>query len=226
MEDQFENIVATLRDKAILKQHIYRNTLEVFQRMKAIGRDLTRRLSERFVDVDKEVVIDFVDDSEFEFTLKFSGDVLIFTMQTNVQTFGEEHILRKSPYILKDDHRGYYGAITVYNFMADSLKYNRLNDPGYLLARMVVNFENHFYIEGVRQMSFLHPDIAENIIDEPTLQSFIEGAILMAVEQDLYAPAFHDVQFIPLGLKLQDQMAGAAKVGFQMRGQGRGPDAG
>jgi hypothetical protein len=217
MEDQFENIVSALKDKAVLKQHIYRSTLAVFQTMKTVARDLAHRLSERFAEIDNSVMIDFVDETEFEFLLKFSGDVLIFSMQTNIQTFGEEHILRKSPYVLEDYHRGYYGTITVYNFMADSIKYNRLSDAGYLIARMVLNYEGHFYVEGIRQMNFLHPDIAVNVINDGILRSFIESAISTAIEQDLHAPAFQDVQFVPLGVKLQDQMAGAAKVGFQMR---------
>jgi hypothetical protein len=217
MEDQFENIINALKDKAVLKQHIFRSTLGVFQAVKAMAQDITGRLSARFAEIDPNVVIDYVDESEFEFLIKFSGDVLIFSMQTNVQTFGEEHILRKSPYIQEDYHRGYYGTITVYNFMADSLKYNRLNDAGYLLGRMMINFEGHYYIEGMRQLNFLHPDVATNVIDEAFLRSFIDSAILTAVEQDLYAPNFQDVQLIPLGLKLQDQMAGAAKVGFQMK---------
>jgi hypothetical protein len=217
METQFEEIVAALKDKAVLKQHIFRSTIAVFQMLRAMTDEIGKRLATKFAEIDKTVVIECTDESEFEFQIKFGGDVLMFSMQTNVQTFGPEHILTKSPYILEDIHRGYYGTLTVYNFMADSVKYNRLNDAGYLLARMMVNCDGHFYIEGLRQMNFLYPNIAENVINEAVLRSFIESSILTAIDQDLYAPAFQDVMIIPLALKLQDQMAGAAKVGFQVK---------
>lgn len=217
METQFEEIITALTEKAVLKQSIFRSTFAVFQMTKAIAADVAKRLAERFAAIDKTVVIEFAEEGQFEFQLKFGGDVLMFSMQTDVQTFGEEHILIKSAYVQENPQRGFYGTMTVYNFMADSVKYNRLNDAGYLLARMMVNFEGHYYIEGMRQMNFLHPDIAENVMSEAVLREFIQSAILLAVEQDLYAPAYQDVQVIPLALKLQDQMAGAEKVGFQMK---------
>jgi len=217
MEDKFEEIVANLTEKAGLKQHIYRSTMAVFQMLKAIAADMASRLSERFAGIDKSVEVAYAEVGEFEFQLKFGGDVLMFSMQTNVLTFGEEHILSKNAYVQEDPNRGFYGTITVYNFMADSVKYNRLNDAGYLLARMMVNGEGHYYIEGIRQLFFMHPDIAVNIISEELLREFIQSSVLLAVEQDLYAPPFQDIQVIPLALKLQDQMAGAEKVGFQMK---------
>ena len=216
MEDKLGLIVEALKDKACLKQKIYRNTREVFRQMKAIGKALAETLDERIKLHDKSVIVEYEDKGEFEFHIKFPGDLLMFTMHTNVQTFGEEHLISKNPYVLEDYRRAYFGSIMVYNFMADSLKYNRLNDPGYLLARMLLNVDGHFYIEGVRQLNFLYPDISENMIDESLLRVFIESTILTAIGQDLYAPAYQDIQVVPLGLKLDNRMTGAAKVGFQM----------
>jgi hypothetical protein len=217
MEDQLQNIIGLLQDKAVLKQHIYRATQGVFQHLKTVTEAITKALSEYFEKVDKSVIISYHDIGEFEFHVKFSGDLLMFQMQTNIHTFGEEHLINKSPYVREDFHRGYFGTIVVYNFMADSLKYNRLNDPGYLLARMLLNCEGHYYIEGVRQLNFLHPDIAENLVNEEILRSFILSTIQLAVETDLVAPPYQEIQIVALGEKLQDQMAGAAKVGFQMK---------
>ena len=215
MEDKLDLIVAALKDKACLKQKIFRNTLEVFQHMKAIGKALANALDEQIQSIDKSVVVDFIDKGKFEFHLKFSGDLLMFTMHSNVQTFGEEHLISKSPYVIDNKDRSYFGSIMVYNFMADSIKYNRLNDPGYLVARMLLNVDGHFYIEGVRQLNFLFPDIAVNKISPELLKVFIESTMLTAIEQDLYAPSYQDIQAIPLGAKLQNTMKGATKVGFQ-----------
>jgi hypothetical protein len=216
MDDKLGLIVEALKDKASLKQKIYRNTLEVFQHMKTIAQALAETLDAQIKQHDESVIVEFQDKGEFEFQLKFSGDLLMFSMHSNVQTFGEEHIISKSPYVQEDPHRGYFGSIMVYNFMADSLKYNRLNDPGYLLARMLLNVDGHFYIEGVRQLNFLFPDIAQNQITMELLRIFIESTMLTAIDQDLYAPSYQDIQIVPLGLKLENRMMSAEKVGFQM----------
>lgn len=216
MEDKLGLIVEALKDKACLKQKIYRNTLEVFQHMKEIGKALSNALEEQIKGIDKSVIVDFIDKGKFEFHIKFSGDLLMFTMHSNVQTFGEEHLISKSPYVIDDHNRAYFGSIMVYNFMADSIKYNRLNDPGYLIARMLLNVDGHFYIEGVRQLNFLFPDIAVNQVSSELLKIFIESTMLTAIGQDLYAPNIQDIQVVPLGAKLENRMAGASKVGFQM----------
>ncbi len=217
MTEKVEQIVAALGQKASIKQAIYRNTFEIFQHMKDHASKIADYLSEKFEKVDPNVKIVYKEVNDFEFRIRFSGDMLIFTMHSNVTTFQHEHVIFKSPYIKEDENRAYFGQVMVYNFMADSLKYNRINDPGYLLARMMINQDNHFYIEGQRQLAFLYPDIAKNEISEDMLSDFIESAMLLAIDQDLYVPSFQKVQIIPLSQKLKNQMvAGGNKVGFQM----------
>lgn len=208
-------IVQALKNKAVVKQAIYRNTLEIFGHMKDIASKIATGLSGVFKDVDKNVIIEYKEVNDFEFHLKFSGDLLIFTMHSNVLRMPPEHIVHKSPYVAEAPVRGYFGEIMVYNFMADSLKYNRLNDPGFLMARMLMNVDGHFIIEGVRQLAFLFPDIAQNKITGPILGTFIERSILLAIEQDLVAPNFQKIQVIPLGQKIANQMVHSGnKVGF------------
>ncbi|HHG84826.1 MAG TPA: hypothetical protein ENJ82_08745 [Bacteroidetes bacterium] len=217
MENKFEMIVEALKEKACLKQAVYRSSLVTFKKMKAIAKSVAEALADRFAGIDKSVVIEYKEINEFEFYLKFSGDLLIFTMHSNISTVTEEHLIAKSPYVQENPNRGYFGHIMVYNFMADSLKYKRYKDPGYLIARMMLNEEDHFYIEGVRQLNFLHPDIAQNKVSDELLKLFIESAMLTAVGQDLYVPNYQDVQVVPLGSKMENQMvSGGFKVGFQM----------
>ncbi|MEM7037724.1 MAG: hypothetical protein AAF570_12145 [Bacteroidota bacterium] len=217
MQDKLDQIVQALKDKACTKQSIYRQTMDIFNQMKTIAETIAEVLSAQFDDIDKNVIIEYKEINEFEFHLKFSGDLLIFTMHSNVTTFPQDHVILKSPYVQEQKARGYFGSIMVYNFMADSLKYNRQNDPGYLLARRFVNQEGHFYIEGVRQLSFLYPDIAKNKMNAEILKTFIESAMVIAIAHDLYAANYKDIAVIPLGQKLMNQMvSGGAKVGFQM----------
>ena len=50
------------------------------------------------------------------------------------------------------------------------------------------------------------------------MENFIESAMLLAIDQDLFAPNFQQIQVIPLAAKIKNQMvAGGNKVGFQMR---------
>lgn len=210
-----------MSDRASIKQLIYRNSLAVFGEMKKLAAELANEVARRIVLVDKSVMVEFVDVSEFEFRLKFSGDLLIFTMHSNIIAFPPEHVLSASPYIKEDYHRGFFSTIMCYNFMADSVKYNRLNDPGYLLGRILLNYEGHFYIEGVRQLNFLYPDIAQNIVSHDILMDFIQSNMLTAIQTDLLAPDFQAIQLTALGDMLANQMVfGGKKLGFQMSADG------
>ena len=225
MDDKFEKIVTSLKEKACVKQRIYRQTQEVFERMKTIAKGQTAGLSEVFLKVDNSVQIEYETIHEFDFRLKFSGDLLLFTMHSNVVTYPEDSVIYQSPYIKEDPTRAYFGHIMVYNFMADSVKYNRLDDPGYLIARLMVNHEGHFYIEGVRPLGFLFPDIAQNKVSDELLRLFIQQSMIIAVETDLTVPPFQQVQVIPLGYTLQNEMVGTIeKVGFKMSSSATVPE--
>lgn len=220
MEDKIDKIVEALKNKACVKQSIFRSTQEVFGELKAQARDLANKLDNTFQEIDNSVRIEMIEVSEFEFQLKFSGDMLIFSMHTNVIAFPDEHILNKSPYVLEDVRKGYFGQILVYNFTADSIKYNRLGDQGYLVARLLLNEDKHFYIEGPRQLNFLYPDIAQNVIEDMILRVFIEDSMLLAIESDLLATSFQEILVLSLGEKLANQQTAAIeKVGFHITAQ-------
>ncbi len=220
MNTKIDQITESLKTKACKKQAIYRHTLAVFNRMKELASGLVEHLAARFEEIDPYIKIQYKDVNEFEFHVKFSGDLLMFNMHTNVVTLPHENIIFKSPYVMQDPTRAFFGTIMVYNFMADSLKYNRVNDPGYLMARLMVNRDNHFYIEGVRQLAFLNPDIAQNQISDQFLPAYIENSVLLAIDQDLFAPQYQKIHVIPLGPELANSaMTTGNKVGFQMNYQ-------
>ena len=220
--DKFNQIVSALSSKARAKQSIYRQTATVFKQMKDIAAGMARQLDDHFNVEDPHVNIEFSDKGDFEFHLKFSGDLLVYTMHSNIVTFPPEHLLSKSPYIQEDAERKYFGQIMVYNFMADSIKYNRLQDQGYLVARILLNKDLHFYIEGVRQLNFLHPDIAQNKMDPAIIENLIQEAMLLAIDTDLTGRNVQEIKFITLGQKLANQMAPAIeKVGFNISAQAR-----
>ncbi|HEX9650133.1 MAG TPA: hypothetical protein VGA21_06210 [Cyclobacteriaceae bacterium] len=213
--DQLHNL---LKIKAGVKQLSYRNVKQSFEMLRTEAISIVQELSESIRPDDTSIHVEYKDQGEFEFHVKFSGDLLIFMMHTNIITFDGEYHLLKSDYISEKENRKYFGHIMIYNFMADSLKYNRLEDPGYLVARMLVNCENHFMIEGVKPLNFLFPEIKANKVSAPMLRYFIEKAMIAAIDNDLIAPPYPKLKTISLFEKVnQNQELGRGqKIGFKL----------
>lgn len=217
MDNQFTEIVSILKEKARLKQEIFRNTQAIHGRMRELTRKLCADLGRELEGLDPKVPIEFNDSSEFEFSARFSVDLLQFGMHTNVVTLSPDHILFGNPYIMEDVNRTYFGQVLVYNFTADSIRYNRQTDQGYLLARFLINKENHFFIESLGQFGMEYFDISKNVVNDEALLAFVNGNILAAIQTDLQAAPYHDLQVITLEEKEANRMPGAIeKVGFQM----------
>ena len=188
MSEDIVQIIGGLNNKAALKQHIYRNTKTVFEELKACAKEIAHDLTPEVVKKDKSLEVTYYEKSEFEFHLKFSGDTIAFIMHTNVFNFPPEHEVSKMPYITEVPERSYSGMIQAYNFLSDSIKYQRLADVGYLIARLFINSEGHFYVDGQRQLGFLFKDFAKNQINKDSIVKIIEQSMLFALDFDLYVP--------------------------------------
>lgn len=215
-EDRLDDIVNGLHQKSVTKQAIYRNTKATFERMKDIAQDIVGELTERVTKQDADVLIEYRNISEFEFHVKFSGDMLMFIMHSNVITFPEDYELMRNAYIEEDFRRRFFGQILAYNFMADTLKYNRLDDPGYLVGRMLVNIDRHFVIEGVKQMDLPYDRISQNVINNKTLRLIIESAMVAAVNNDLMGQDVSEIERITLKQKHENMITQPRKVGFRV----------
>ncbi len=122
------------------------------------------------------------------------------------------------PYMKQQEVNRYFGQIMIYNFMSDSLKFHRVNDPGYLLARLMINHENRFYIEGEGQLATLFNKVSEKPLTSETLDALVKISLAIAIENDLVAMPYPDVKFITLYQKLEHTpgMGGGQKIGFRM----------
>ena len=217
-KDALNYIFEQLKSKACLKQQVYRNLQEVFAQMRAEAKSITETLAEMMNGINEEVLVEFEEAGEFEFRVKFGGDALVFYMQSNVITFNQDFPVMQSAHVQEDPERRYFGHITIYNFLADSLKYNRLEDPGYLIARLLVNKENHFFLEGVGQMNFLFQDIDNNRLTKDWVRLIIEKSMAAAIDNDLIGPPYPAIQNILLQQKIMENMAAVRgeKIGFEM----------
>tara|TARA_B100000809_G_scaffold80525_1_gene78759 strand:+ start:35 stop:706 length:672 start_codon:yes stop_codon:yes gene_type:complete len=217
MGTKIKDVVNLLSDKASLKQDVFALTKEVFCQMKEMTKMITEKIKEApQVDTEK-VRVEFEDLNEFEFQLKVGGDIVVFLMKTNVFALPANHKDYNHKYFKNDWKKGYFGQIMIYDFIADSIKFNRVDDVGYLIERIFVNYEEHFMVEGLKNIGYTYPDIARNIINDEILENLIEDAILVSIETDLVSTSFQDNFNLTIEQRRikRGKMAGS-KLGFQM----------
>jgi hypothetical protein len=188
-----------LLSKATMKLQVYKTTLAHFNIIKEVLNELSIELKTKIYKVNKEIVIEYKEKGYFEVEIKFGGDILVFMMHSNVFEFPRDHQINKTSYVKEDPERSYCGVIYVYNFLADSFKYNRVNDLGYLVARIFINKENHFFVEGKKQMGLLYNNFVNKTIDRASIYKIIESAILYCIDFDLLTPFYDDVKQVSVG---------------------------
>lgn len=194
----YDQILKLLEDKALVKQHISRTALSVFNRFKSELEFIGNKMRADFKNEDRSVEISYSDKGDFEAQLKFSGDVLVISMHSNIFSFPPEHEINKLKYVKEDPLRKYCGIIHIHNFLADSLKYNRTADMGYLLGRIFVNKEEHFFVDGQSQLGFLYNSFGKGKIKKDQIIEILELAIIYCMDFDLLTPPFESVRQITL----------------------------
>ena len=216
-QDPISCIKNLLESKSTAKQATYRHIVEAFAVFSNEAKRVVDELILRVHSGDKDVTVEFNIVNEHEFDVKLAGDMLIFVMHTNVVTFDDTHPIMKEDYIKENEVNRYFGQIMIYNFMADSLKFNRTNDPGYLLARIMINHDNRFFIEGEKELAEFNK-ISEAPITEEILRRIVKIVLRMAIENDLIAPPFTQVKSITLHQKREHtpELGGGQKIGFRM----------
>ena len=196
MENAKKLILDTLKTKACLKQDVFKKTTNIFHNFKNEAEKLTIELKTEMNKVDKNIAVEFIDKEDYEFHIKFGGDILVFYMHTNVFDFDKSHAIWKTSYLKDDELRSYCGMINVYNFLSDSFKYNRLNDVGYLVARIFFNKDLHYFVEGKRQLGFLYNDFVNEVIDNDKIRKIIESSILYSMDFDLLTPPYDTMKVV------------------------------
>ena len=214
-----ELIFNTVKDKSVLKQDVFNNIILNFKILKQVLKEIGDDLSSRVESVDERVIVEYKDTGEFEAQLRVAGDVLVFHMHTNVFKFDSQNSLWNTSYFKENGNRGYCGLINIYNFLNDSIKYNRVNDSGYMIGRVFVNAENHFMVEGKRQMGFLYNDIINSVIDKDKMKAIIQSAVLYTLDFDLFIPPYDKVKEVSVFeiQQLSDKLKlkTAKRLGFQ-----------
>lgn len=223
LPDPVEYLKQMLENKSTAKQTTYKHLQTAFSELAKEAKKIINELKRKVNPGDKDVTMEFITISEHEFHVKLAGDLLIFVLHTNIVTFDSEHNVMKEKYMEENEINRYFGQINIYNFMSDSLKFNRINDPGYLVARIMINHENRFFAEGEGQLDTLFSHISNEPVTEIDLQNIVKLSLTTAIENDLIAPPYTAVKFITLYQKLEHtpELGGGQKIGFRMSYQNK-----
>jgi hypothetical protein len=210
-------IVELLKEKSNLKQKVFDNTLEAFNEIRDILKDIVEEINSKiYGKVDSRVLLEFYDKGTFEVELKIAGDILVFNMHTNVFDFPPEHSVKQITYFEENPYRSFSGIISIYNFLADSIKFARYEDLGYLIGRIFVNVDKHYMVEGKRQLGLLYRDYHLNVISKESLKNIVYSAILYTLDFDLLVPPYDSVSILTVKTMLDTINNAKIKTGKRL----------
>jgi hypothetical protein len=188
-DDKKIAIIGTLKEKSILKQKVFDNTLESFCVVKDVLKNLSKEVNASLIGMDSRIRLEYTDRSNFDAQIKVAGDILLFSMHSNIFQFDREHPAWKTPYIQKNKYNAYSGIINIY------------------------------FVEGKRQMGMLFTNFGNEEISKQSLQLIISTAIQYALEFDLLVPPYDTVKIATVGqaeAKIQhSRVITGKRLGFQ-----------
>lgn len=214
-----ETIHQLIQTKAVLKQDVYSNTMANFKDLKTVLAGTIDEVRKQFGNTDKRVEFYYQDKGDFQAEIKIAGDVLVFYMHTNVFQFDKSHNLWQTKYLKEDENNSYVGIINVYNFLADSIKYQRNADMGYLIARIFINKDSHFMVQGKRQLGVLYNDFVNDTVTHDKLGNIVDSCILYTLDFDLYTPPYENLQVVTVdeiqSIQHSASLATGKRIGFR-----------
>ena len=212
-----KDLAELLEKQSLLKQDVYEVAKETFAKMKTF---LSKEIHEfRTLIPNERVRLNVIDKGDFEIQAFVGSDLLVFHMHTNVFNFPKEHSIWKTSYVEDDPSRAYCGIINIYNFLADSFLQDRMNDSGYLIGRIFVNKDNHFFIEGQGHLGTQFRDFINGELNEERFCQIIRYSIQHSVNFDLLTPPYDIVNYVSVGdMKMMSSslnLKTAKRLGFR-----------
>jgi len=222
-EDTKKLVVDLLKTKSILKQDVYTNTTKWFNVFKEEIKNTINLINNDIGEHKDKIRLKIVDKSDTEIQLYIGSDVLVFQMHTNVFKIAPNNYVHQSSYIKSNPNNAYCGIINVYNFLADSYEYNRLNDLGYLIARIFINKEDHFFVEGKGQLEFLYKDFLNQKLKTEIIKDIILKISAYAINFDLLTPPYEKVSIVSVqetqAITNDSQLKTGKRLGFKFKSE-------
>jgi hypothetical protein len=214
-----ELILKLLKEKTSLQLDVRKNMADTFIMMKEVLLEVSKTLAQKASSLDKRINVSYKEKNEFEATLTVAEDVLVFYMQSNVFVFDQSHQIWQSSYVKNNEGNAHCGIINIYNFLSDSFTYNRTDDAGYLIARIFVNHEMHYFVEGKRQLGFLYNDFANGVLDKKAMIEIINSAIIYTLSFNLFVPPFDNIKEVSVSTMEEEtsrmQLQTGKRLGFR-----------
>jgi hypothetical protein len=213
---QNDSIIKLLSEKSVMKQDVYTNTIATFNELKEILKERAESLAESILKVDRRINIFFKDMSLQSMQLKIAGDILDFQMHSNVFEFDRSNPMFKTAYIKNNELNSYCGIISVYNFLADSFKYQRLNDVGYLIARIFINRERRFFVETRTQIGYKYHNFSPAPITKAQMMDIVNELVIYSITFDLFTPPYDTVRQVTVAEIEEKSSSSALRTGKRL----------
>lgn len=216
-----QQLVDLLKSKSILKQNVYHNNVKWFNVFKEELNACVAMLSKDLDNNADNIRLKIEDRSDTEIQLFIGSDVLIFQMHTNVFKVASDNYVHQSSYIKTNPANAYCGIINIYNFLADSYQFNRQNDYGYLISRIFVNSEDHFFIEGKGELEFMYKDFLNQVLNKDVIIDVIMKVATFAVDFDLITPPYDKVSVVSVNemqtISSNSKLKTGKRLGFKFQ---------
>ena len=216
-----EYLLKLLLDKSALKQDVADDCKIVFMSFKkAICKELDAL---KFKIKDPRIRLNYEDKGEHEIHAYIGSDVLVFNLHRNVFKMPDNDPLWGTAYFRSNENNGYFGIINIFNFLAESFLQHRINDSGYLIGRIFINHDCHFYVEGKGHLGSLFRDTQNSVVNDEVIAAIVQLSFAYALQFDLHIPPFdylseitvEQIQLMGESLKLQT----AKRLGFKMKAE-------
>ena len=216
-----EHLLKLLLDKSALKQDVADDCEKVFMSFKkAICKELDAL---KLKIKDPRIRLNYEDKGEHEIHAYIGSDVLVFNLHRNVFKMPDNDPLWGTAYFRSNENNGYFGIINIFNFLAESFLQHRINDSGYLIGRIFINHERHFYVEGKGHLGSLFRDTQNSVVNDEFIAAIVQLAFAYALQFDLHIPPFdyfseitvEQIQLMGESLKLET----AKRLGFKMKSE-------
>ena len=195
-EDKLKPVCSQISRKGTLKMNVFKNAKAAFEMFKKEADKFPGIYHESHPD--SQVKVKYESSQSQSFSLHFGSDILFFVLHSNVFDFNRDHEIMKTTYIRENKDRAYCGMISIYNFLSDSLFYNRYNDIGYLIGRIFINIENHCYTDGKRELAQIYNNFSTVIFDQSLAELILESAIQYTINFDLLVPPYEIMKEITI----------------------------
>jgi hypothetical protein len=191
-------IVKTLVDKSTVKAKVRNNLIQLLTEMKEALNELVADYNLLLESQGQSFRVEMISGRN-EFELHYESDLLIFNFQPYVFEFDKSHPVWTNSYVEDNPLNAFAGIINIYNFLSDSYRNNKSEDLGYLIARIFINHEMHYFVEGKRQLGFLYNDYPTAVIHKNEFKKIIESAILYSLDFEMLVPNYDDVSIVSVG---------------------------